>query len=107
MHFMAELPRIVKVWHTAPGVSRVKFRDGQVREIVWRRYARPGTLLERLNDDKYSTNCRIIDRGLALEWPDGADWASEAVLDAGTPVKRLVGGPLFASPVDLRPRKAS
>jgi hypothetical protein len=106
MQHMAELPRIVKLWQVAPGVSRVEFREGQIREIVWRRYARPGTLLQRLNEDDYATSCRIVDRGLALEWPDGVDWASEAVLDAGTAIKTPVGGPLFTAPARLPRRKA-
>ena len=80
---MPELPRILKLSQIAPGVTRVYFTSGEVREVEWKQFARPGTVLERLADPDYASRCRRADGGYAVRWPDGLDWSAESVLEAG------------------------
>ena len=92
---MITLVRIVEVSHPRPGWSVIRFENGAAREIEWSRYAKPGTVLARLADPAYAAQCKPVQHGYGLEWPDGMDWSSGAVLKAGRPAHQPVGGPLF------------
>ena len=96
---MSKLPRITEISHTRPGWSRLRFESGAEREIEWRRYAEPGTVMERLADPAFAKRCRLIHHGYAIAWPGDVDWSAGAALKAGRAVKagerKAVGGPLF------------
>jgi hypothetical protein len=95
MRPVIELVQITGVSHPRPGWSCITFDNGAVREIEWKRYAGDGPVFAKLADPEYANRCTAVDNGYALEWPDGMDWSAGAVLQAGVPVRRSVGGPLF------------
>jgi hypothetical protein len=90
-----KLVRIVEISQPRPGWSIVRFDNGALREIEWKRYAKAGTVHERLADPEFSAQCKAVQHGYGLEWPDGMDWSSGAVLKAGRPLHCPVGGALF------------
>ena len=83
---MQEVPRIKCISSHKPGWGLVTFMDGEVREIEWARFARPGTVLADLADPEFSSQATVTDNGYTVEWPNGADWSWEVVYDRSTPV---------------------
>ena len=77
---VSPFPRITKVLKVKPGVLHVCFDTGDVRQLALKRYARKGTVFERLADPKYADKVHIVERGRALCWPGGVDFCADAIL---------------------------
>jgi hypothetical protein len=81
-----ELERIVSLEVVGPGETRVRFSNGEEREVIWKNFADTGTPFEKLKDPTYACSHEIIEDGIGLEWPDGVDWSAGAVYVAGVTV---------------------
>jgi hypothetical protein len=81
---VTEVARITKHVVVRPGVARLFFDSGEVREIVWKQYAKAGTIFEPLADAEYAAKARRVHGGHALAWPGGLDWSAGGLLSIGT-----------------------
>ena len=81
------VPKVLRLKAIRPGVTQVAFDTGEVREIEWKRYAKPGTVFEPLSDPEFASKARKVNGGFAVGWPGGLDWSAGGLIAVGRAVK--------------------
>ena len=63
----------------APGVARLAWTDGAVREVDLRPWMTRHPLLEALSVPEIFRDVEIVHGGSGLGWPNGADFCAQAL----------------------------